>query len=184
MSQLMLVLMPAFVVAIAISAPMFLIARRQAEAKDKGRGPLVCLRGDDVESLRVIYQEKYANFRHFDLLRWGLLTSVFTAAGLVTGYAGSDRATPNTVNGLVLGLGAFTLFCWWAVYRITFNLMRNQEVIKSAGALLGDNSIPRNTGFTSAIFVFMVATLGIALTALSLVVATSQGWDGAALTHP
>lgn len=99
----------------------------------------------------TLYREKYANFRHFDTLRWQIPGLVFLVAGAIIGFA------PRMSNGypapwILIFYGIFVVLFAWLMSRISQNMKLNTFALKSLAIRLGDYSIPKSPGKRSAAF--------------------------------
>lgn len=144
--------------ALVASALLFIDAQRKpSQAVIAGKE----FSGDSV-ALLEIYRQKYLNFRHFDTLRWGVHTVVITAAGLVVTFAAraEELGRQKETTLLVFLFGAFAILCWWLLYRLAYNHMKNSFVLEKIASQIGDPTIPEvprpwRALLPSAAFAFM-----------------------------
>lgn len=103
-----------------------------------------------TESVRVaVYEQKYTMVRHFDSLRWQIPGLVFAVGGFLIGFA------PRTANGLphyvaLFLYSVFALVGSYVMYRIRFNLRKNNEILRRFAISLGDYGILPHPGRKSA----------------------------------
>jgi|GEM_PF-93516 len=99
----------------------------------------------------AIYKEKYANFRHFDTLRWGIPGLVFVVGGAIVITAPRGEQT-HPKPWILFLYGTFVLLCAWLMRRIGYHMKRNADVLKTVAARVSDHAIPLSPGITGAAF--------------------------------
>lgn len=153
----------------ALSGYLFGRARSQAIASIKASGVIQNDLEPSSDALKEIYREKNLNFRHFDTLRWSVHTVVMAAAGLGATYAAQTKAalSDRSIMFLLLLFGVFAELCWWLLYRLAHNHMKNSLALAIVANRLGDLSVPPipsglTSTLSSAAFLFMafVGSLG------------------------
>lgn len=113
--------------------------------------PTTKLPEKETDRLLAIYKEKYANFRHFDTLRWQIPGLVFVVGGVMISFAPrKDQILPEP--WVLLLYGPFVLLCAWLMTRISYHMKRNTRVLKGVAMPLGDHSIPISPGMGGAAF--------------------------------
>lgn len=105
----------------------------------------------DKEISITIYREKYANFRHFDTMRWQIPSLVFIVAGAIIGFAPKSPIGYPASWVLIL-YGIFVILCAWLMSRISYNMKLNTEALHWIAIKLGDYSIPKSPGKRGAAF--------------------------------
>lgn len=95
---------------------------------------------DQEEKDLEVYKQRYETFRHLDRLRWQMLQLVIAIAsafGLIT------RFTSNEFEWWIYTLlGSALLAIGWAMHAVGEGIRRNNVVLKSKGAIIGDQDIP------------------------------------------
>jgi hypothetical protein len=115
------------------------------------------LTGDEREIALEIYRQKYANFRHFDTLRWQVPGVVIALYAIILNFAG-DKGGP-TVAFLFFLFGLFALSCWWLLVRLRYNTSINTKALQEVARLLGDDTVPPIPAkYKSAAFWFICVT--------------------------
>lgn len=113
--------------------------------------PTTKLSEKENDRLLAIYKEKYANYRHFDTLRWQIPGLVFVVGGVVIGFAPRKELIYPEPWVLLL-YGPFVLLCAWLMARFGYHMKRNTKVLKGVAMRLGDHSIPVSPGWLGAVF--------------------------------
>lgn len=112
----------------------------------------VPLRRETMQATNLaIYKEKYANFRHFDTLRWQIPGLVFVVGGaILIGAPRGDGVFPGPWFLFLYGL--FVILCARLMGRIGYHMKRNTKVLGSIARRIGDRSIPVPPGRTGAAY--------------------------------
>lgn len=125
------------------------------------------------ESARMaVYEQKYTMFRHFDSLRWQIPGLVFAVGGFLIGFA------PRTTNGLPHYLAlflysGFALVGSYVMYRIRYNLRKNNRILRRFAISLGDYGILPHPGMESASTWMHVLIVAVGVASLALGI---NGW--------
>ncbi len=98
-----------------------------------------------------IYKEKYANFRHFDTLRWQIPQLVFVVGGAIASFA-PRKEESYPPPWLLFLYGPFALLCAWLMRRVSYNMKLNTKILRSIAMRLGDASIPISPGRIGAAY--------------------------------
>jgi hypothetical protein len=123
----------------------------------------------DPTARSTVYQEKYALFRHFDVLQWQVPGLVFAVGGALFGFS------PRMANGLphFLATGVYGLFALagsYLMHRIRLNLRDNNRVLRRYAMSFGDFAIqpPPRMRSASTLMHRLLFLLGIGSLVLSI----------------
>lgn len=95
----------------------------------------------DKDFRLAAYHEKHLNFRHFDILRWQVPGIAFAVGGALLSFG--PRARSGLPTPAVLAVyGVFALLCAYLMYRVGWNLRRNNVVLRRYALSFGDHSVP------------------------------------------
>lgn len=99
--------------------------------------------GSAKEAAVQIYQQKYLQYRHFDILRWQVPGLVATLGALILSF-GVDRAR-FVLPWLLLAYAGFAYLCGYFLQRITYHHDVNTSALRRVARRLGDWSVPGPT---------------------------------------
>ena len=134
---------------------------------DEERAKQDAVRKLDEEFRRWAYREKYANFRHFDILRWQVPGLAFVVGGALLGFG--HQAKTGLPNPAVLVVyGVFAVLCWHLMYRVGWNLRENNRVLWRYSLSFGDDSIPPKPRLRGAALYVEIFLLLVGLGSLAL----------------
>jgi hypothetical protein len=142
---------------------------------DEERAAQDAIRTLDKEFRLAAYREKHSNFRHFDILRWQVPGIAFAVGGALLSFA------PRAQNGLpipaVLAVyGVFAVLCWYLMFRVGWNLRRNNVWLRRYSLTFGDDSIPPKPRFKGAAVYVELFLLFVGGASLLLAVSGQFGW--------
>jgi hypothetical protein len=90
------------------------------------------------------YAEKYANFRHFDNLRWQTPALVALVGSAIAAFAQkSQDGLPN--RWILFGYGLFAIAGGYTMHRVRASLELNNVVLRRFAIAIGDYYIPKLT---------------------------------------
>ncbi len=128
-----------------------------------------------IEQLEI-YKQRYETFRHLDKLRWQMLQIAIATGSIVLVFGNGDSAKPVWWTWAVAGMVLMIL--GFAMARIGNGIKKNGEVLRSAGNIIGDINIPKqssnwkNISFWIAIIMMVTGLACLVLSVLLLKYAT------------
>jgi len=128
-----------------------------------------------IEQLEI-YKQRYETFRHLDKLRWQMLQIAIATGSIVLAFGKGDSAKLVWWTWAVVGM--ILMILGFAMARISNGIKKNGEVLRSAGNIIGDINIPKqssnwkNISFWIAIIMMVTGLACFVLSVLLLKYAT------------
>jgi hypothetical protein len=141
--------------------------KESGPSRYSAQGDLSSKDSPDKDIALKIYEQKYNQSRHFDVLRWQVPGLVMTVGVLALRFGTNQNG--SMPSPLLIGYGTFALFSAYFLYRLIIHIERNTEVLCAIGHLIGDKTIPGTTiWYRSAAVWFAILMFAVGAFALGV----------------